>query len=398
MKTGEMVRMSDANHMDALLQGFVDGGLPGCGLKITRRGETLYEGYFGKSDLATGAPVTRASVFRQASTSKLPLYTAAMMLYEQGKFLLTDPLYEFLPEYRESTKVVRLPNGTVEIVKTDRPIIIRDILTMRCGLPYCNFPVETNDVTLRAMVKAMTPLWEKGHYTNREHVKAIAGVPLAFEPGTHWLYGFGSELTCALVEAVTGKSVDDALEEMLFRPLEMHDTRSHFFGDIERRMVKLYAMDENKKLSPLKLDFERTFLPGAENEAGWARLFATVGDYSNLMQMLACGGIFRGERILGRKTIDLIRTNVLTPGQMQDYQNPYEAGYGYGYGFRTLMDRAAGDVNGSLGAFGWTGGYGSWCEADPEEQVSIVYMHNLMPNGERYYHPRVRAAAYGMIE
>lgn len=390
--------MSTAKEMDALLRRFTEEGLPGCGLKITRHGETVYEGYFGVSDLETEKPVTQNSVFRQASTSKLPLYIAAMMLYEQGKFLLTDPLYDFLPEYRESHKVVHKNNGSTEIVKTDRPLIIRDVLTMRCGLPYCNAPAETNDVTLREMCKAMEPLWKQGHYTNREQVRAIAQVPLAFEPGTHWLYGFGSELTCALVEAVTGKSVDDALHEMLFAPLEMKDTRSHFFGDIEERMVKLYAMDEQKKLTPIRLDFEDTFLPGTEHEAGWARLFSTVPDYSNLMQMLACGGRFKGERVMGRKTIDLMRTNVLTPAQIQDYQNPYEAGYGYGYGVRTLMNRTAGDVNGSLGAFGWTGGYGSWCESDPEDGTAFVYMHNLVPNGERYYHPRIRAAAYGMID
>lgn len=390
--------MSGTKDMDALLQSFVAGGLPGCGMKITRRGKTVYEGYFGSSELETGKPLTRDAVFRQASTSKLPLYTAVMMLYEQGKFLLTDPLYEFLPEYKESTKVVRRPGGSVEIVKTDRPILIKDILTMRCGLPYCNAPAETNDITLREMAKAMQPLWEKGHFTNREQVKAISRVPLAFEPGTHWLYGFASELTCALLEAVTGMGAEAALEKMLFEPLEMKDTRAHFFGDIQQRMVKLYAMDENKTCTPVKLDFEKTFLPGEENEAGWARLFATVGDYSNLMQMLACGGTFRGERLLGRKTIDLMRTNVLTPEQLADYTNPYEAGYGYGYGVRTLMDRAEGNVNGSPGAFGWTGGYGAWCEADPSEGASFVYMHNLVPNGERYYHPRVRAVAYGLLD
>ena len=390
--------MSNAKDLDRLLQSFVDGGLPGCGLKVTQRGETVYEGYFGYADCEKKTPLTVKNVFRQASTSKLPLYVAALMLYEKGLFLLSDPLYEFLPEYRESRKVQRLPNGQVEIVKADRPLIVKDVLTMRCGLPYCNFPTETEDVTLRAMVKAMEPLWAKGHYTNREQVRAMAEVPLAFEPGTHWLYGFGSELTCALVEAVTGKGVDEALEELLFEPLEMHDTRSHFFGDIEERMVKLYAIDEENRLSPLHLPFENTFLPGEENEAGWARLFATVGDYSNLMSMLAYGGTFKGERVMGRKTIDLMRSNVLTPEQMLDYTNPYEAGYGYGLGVRTLLDRAAGGVNGSPGAFGWTGGYGSWCEADPEDGTAFVYMHNLVPNRERYYHPRVRAAVYGLVK
>lgn len=390
--------MSTVKDMDRLLQSFVDGGLPGCGLKITHRGETVYEGYFGCADLEAKTPLTSRSVFRQASTSKLPLYVAAMMLYEKGLFLLSDPLYEYLPEYRESRKAVRCGDGHFEIVKTDRPMIIKDILTMRCGLPYCNFPVETDDPTLAAMVKAMEPLWAKGHYTNREQVRAMAGVPLAFEPGTHWMYGFASELTCALVEAVTGRDVDAALEELLFEPLDMRDTRSHFFGDIQERMVKLYAIDEQNRLTPTAFPLEKTFLPGEENEMGWARLFATVGDFSNMMTMLANGGIFRGERVMGRKTIDLMRCNVLTAEQMADYTNPYEAGYGYGLGVRTLLDRAAGGVNGSPGAFGWTGGYGSWCEADPEDGTAFVYMHNMMPNRERWYHPRVRAAAYGLIE
>ena len=150
--------------------------------------------------------------------------------------------------------------------------------------------------------------------------------------------------------------------------------------------------------SSTSFPLEKTFLPGEENEMGWARLFATVGDFSNMMTMLANGGVFRGEHIMGRKTIDLMRCNVLTAEQMADYTNPYEAGYGYGLGVRTLLDRAAGGVNGSPGAFGWTGGYGSWCEADPEDGTAFVYMHNMLPNRERWYHPRVRAAAYGLIE
>lgn len=102
---------------------------------------------------------------------------------------------------------------------------------------------------------------------------------------------------------------------------------------------------------------------------------------------------------MGRKTIDLMRTNTLTETMIrEDFSNSYLAGYGYGYGVRTLMDKAAGNHNGSLGAFGWTGGSGTWAEADPSEGVSIVYMHNLQPNLEEYHHLRMRAAAYGFLD
>ncbi len=390
--------MSTVQDIDRLLTEFVDGGLPGCGLKITRREETLYEGYFGFADMKAKAPVTEKSVFRQASLSKLPLYTVLMMLYERGKFLLTDPIYHYFPEWKESRKFVKNPNGYLEIVPTLGPVTIRDVLSMKCGLPYCNFPSDTKNPTMKAMAECMKPLWERGHYTLREQIAAVSGAPLAFEPGEHWLYGFSSELAAGIIEAVCQKSIDDVFEELLFVPLDMKDTRSHFFGDIPERMVKLYQKVQEGGLMPTAIPLDDKHLPGTEYECGWARLFSTVEDYSRLMQMLANGGIYRGRRLMGRKTIDMMRANGLTPSQLKDFSDEYNAGYGYGYGVRTLLDKEKGNHNGSLGAFGWTGGFGSWCEADPSEGVSIVYMHNLIPNEEKYYHLRMRTAAYGLIE
>lgn len=390
--------MSDFSSLDKLLCNFTEHGLPGCALQIAQNGQILYEGYFGYADIEQKLPVTGKSVFRMASMSKIPLYTVMMMLYEQGKFLLTDPVSDFFPEWRHSRKFIKNPNGYVEAVPTDHPITVSDTLSMKCGLPYCNFPGETNNETLRAMQKAMQPLWDKGHYTLREQIRAMADVPLAFEPGTHYLYGFSSELAAGIIEEVCGKSIDDVFEEYLFDPLGMNDTRSHFFGDIRERMVRLYASNDDGSLTVLHTPLDDKHLPGPEHECGWARLFSTVNDYSKLMQMLACGGIYQKVRLLGRKTIDMMRSNGLNAAQLADFHDIYNAGYGYGYGVRTLIDKQKGNHNGSLGAFGWTGGFGTWCEADPSEGLSIVYMHNMMPNREIYYHHRVRAAAYGCIK
>ena len=132
---------------------------------------------------------------------------------------------------------------------------------------------------------------------------------------------------------------------------------------------------------------------------GFSRVITNCWDYTKLMQMLANGGVYNGERIMGRKTIDLMRCNTLSDEVIQrDFTNSYLAGYGYGYGVRTLMDKYAGHHNGSLGQFGWTGGSGTWAESDPSEGVSIVYMHNLQPNLEEYHHLRMRATAYGCLE
>ena len=128
--------MSTANDLDRLLQGFVDRGLPGCSLHIARKGELLYEGYFGWADIENQIPLSETHLFRQASLTKIAMYTTAMMLYEKGLFLMSDPLYEYFPEWRHSTKAVRRKNGEVEIVPTSKPITVKNILNMTCGLPY----------------------------------------------------------------------------------------------------------------------------------------------------------------------------------------------------------------------------------------------------------------------
>ena len=385
--------MSNFQTLDRLLQSFVDNGLPGCTLHVTQHGETIYEGFFGMANRETGEKITDRSIFRMASMSKLPLYTTMMILYERGEFLLSDPISRFLPEWESSRKYVRLPNGYVTTVPTSRPINISDTLSMKCGLPYCNSYGPTDNLTLRAMQRAMQPLVAKGHFTNREQVAAISTVPLACEPGERWIYGFSSELAAAIIEAVCGKGIDDVFQELLFDPLEMPSTRSRFFGDTQQRMVQLYRRESDRTLTPVNLPIDEKHLPGEEHEEGWARLFSTGSDYSHLMTMLACGGVYKGRRILGRKTIDMMRANGLPNG----LEGSYFAGYGYGYGVRTLMTHAEGS-NGSLGAFGWSGGFGTWCESDPSEELAVVYMHNMVPCEEEYYHLRVRSAVYGCLE
>jgi len=385
--------MSTFQSLDTLLQGFVENGVPGCSVCVTQHGKTLFEGYYGYSDIESGKKVDENSLFRMASMSKIPLYTTMMMLYERGKFLLTDPISRWLPEYATSVKYVRSPNGYVTTAPTQRPINVSDVLSMKCGLPNL-FPGETNNLTLRAMQKAIAPLNERGYYTNREHVAAMANVPLACEPGEKWIYGFSCELAAAIIEAVCDKGIDEVFQEFLFDPLEMESTRSRFTGNDKERLVTMYARHEDKTLTPMNSALDSKHEPGPENEMGWARLFSNVKDYSHLLSMLACGGEWNGRQIMGRKTIDMMRANGLA-GEIGD--SPYNAGYGYGYGVRTLITNAQGS-NAGLGSFGWTGGFGTWCEADPSDGVGIVYMHNMAPNYEHYYHLRVRNTAYGCIE
>lgn len=399
--------MADFKDLDALLQKYVDDGLPGCGCVIAKNGETLYEKYFGWADVENGVPLAQQHVFRQASLTKVAMYTMAMMLYEQGKFLMTDPLYEYFPEWRHSTKAVSRPDGGVDIVPVDNPITIKNIMNMTCGLPYHMIMGVTPVVghpTALAMSQAMQPLLDKGYYTLREQIKAASQVPLAFEPGTRWLYGFASELTAGLLEVICGKSAEEVLKEQLFEPLGMDSTANFTFDGLEERLVKNYhlakgeSLGEEGALTIPPAEFDAKFVGPLGTVPGFSRVITNCKDYTNLVQMLACGGVYQGKRIMGRKTIDLMRTNTLSEQLLrEDFTNNYLAGYGYGYGVRTLMNRYAGHHGGNLGCFGWTGGSGTWCEADPDEGVSIVYMHNLQPNLEEYHHLRMRAVAYGCL-
>jgi len=399
--------MSDFKHLDHLLQKYVDDGLPGCSCIIAKKGEILYENYFGWADIENKKPLTGENVFRQASLTKVAMYTVAMMMYEQGKFLMSDPLYNYFPEWRSSTKMVCRKNGDVDIVPVDHPITIKNIMTMTCGLPYDMIMGETpvQHPVSNAMAMAMAPLRENGYYTLREQIRAVSQAPLAFEPGTRWLYGFASELTAGLLEVIGGKPAEQVIKEMLFEPLGMDSSANFTFGDIPERLVRNYYLKQGKRLG----DPDALMVPSAEHDAkfvgplgtvpGFARVITNCRDYTKLMQMLANGGVYNGKRIMGRKTIDLMRTNTLTDTMIrEDFSNSYLAGYGYGYGVRTLMNPYEGQHNGSAGAFGWTGGSGTWAEADPSEGVSIVYMHNLQPNLEEYHHLRMRATAYGCLE
>ncbi|MDO4514739.1 MAG: serine hydrolase domain-containing protein [Lachnospiraceae bacterium] len=398
--------MSDFKDLDQLLQKYVDDGLPGCGMIICKKGEVLYENYCGWADKENGVKLTADHVFRQASLTKIAMYTTAMMLYEQGRFLMSDPLYEYFPEFRHSTKIVQHANGCMEEVPVDKPITIKQIFNMTCGLPYemiiGGLPVSHPTAT--AMAREMKELRAKGYFTLRDQIKAAARVPLTFEPGSRFLYGFASELTAGLLEVLCDKPAELVIKEMLFEPLEMNSSANFLFGDLESRLVKDYYLKPGKNLG----DEDALYVPGPEHARmfvgplgtvpGFSRVITNCRDYTRLMQMLCNGGKYKGEQIIGRKTIDLIRTNTI-PSEIlaEDFSNNYLAGYGYGYGMRTLMDKYAGQHNGSLGQFGWTGGSGTWAECDPAEGLSICYMHNLQPNLEEYHHLRMRAVAYGCL-
>ena len=385
--------MADFKELSRLLEEILEQGPAGCGCAVARNGEILFEEYHGVKDLESGEPITADSVYRQYSTTKVAVCTGAMMLLERGKFLLNDPIYEYFPEWKDTMVAQPEEDGSYRVRPAKRPILIRDCFSMAMGIGYGG-----TDYTHQAAEKVRAQLRANvGEYTLQQEIKAMAEVPVAFDPGTHWLYGFGHELVAGLIEVVSGKGVGQFLKEELFEPLDMKNTGYHYFGDIRERMVTTYLLKEDGSREASRY-FQRDelFEPEAKYEGGGAGLFSTVRDYLALTQMLACGGEYQGRKIMGRKTIDLMRCNQLNEQQLKEFRNPYLEGYGYGCGVRTLMDPSAG-VNSSVGEFGWTGMLGSYVSIDPAEKLSLVYMHNLFPNREAYIHPRIRNIVYGVL-
>jgi CubicO group peptidase (beta-lactamase class C family) len=386
--------MAKFDDLSRLLEQFVKNGPAGCGCAVAKDGKTLYEGYFGYADLEDKKPVTEDTVYRLFSMTKVVICTAAMMLFERGKFLLNEPLYEYFPEYRDTHIYVNRPNGNVEIRKAQNPMLIKHAFMMAVGMPYTfgNFP------TAKEMEKVKEELTKKhGKYDIVTEVRAMGSVPVAFEPGTHWLYGYGHDIVAALIQVVSGKTVGQFLQDEIFDPLGMKDTGYRFRDGIENRMISIYKREENGEMKKIPGFLDVFHQPDAIYEMGGAGLYSTVKDYLKFSQMLANGGVYNGQRIIGRKTIDLMRANHLTDEQLKDFRNSYLAGYGYGLGVRTLMSTAEGHSNGSIGEFGWTGALGTYVSIDPQEGFSLVYMHQMMPNMEEYHHLRVRAVANGCL-
>jgi CubicO group peptidase (beta-lactamase class C family) len=232
--------------------------------------------------------------------------------------------------------------------------------------------------------------------TTREVARRLAAVPLAFDPGTHWMYGLSHDILGALIEEISGVTVGVYLKDTIFDPLGMHDTGFHLQPSEQGRLASYYA-HKNGVIQHKITESDVQYAPGSLYESGGAGLLSTLGDYLRFAGALANGGALNGARILGRKTIDLLRADCLSEEQKRDYNWPYLRGYSYGLGVRTLVDIAAAGANGSLGEFGWCGMAGTWTLIDPAEKLAAVYMHQLSPNLESERQPRLRAAIYAGV-
>ncbi len=391
------------DNLKNLLDGFVnDGYAPGNTILVYLGDNEVFRYTCGHADLEGRVALSGKEHFNMYSCSKIATVTAALQLLEQGKFLLSDPLYEYIPEYK--TMYVKTPEG--EIVKAEKHIKIQNIFNMTAGLTY--------NVDTPAVEKAMR--LTDGKMDNITVAKCLAEDPLAFEPGERFLYSLCHDVLSALVEIVSGKKFRDYVKENIFDPLGMTQSAYHLNDELRSKMAPQYRfvplgkeeefnLVEAQKNGTAKdgyfidVGIQRgSKLQGPEFDSGGAGIISTADDYTKLAAALANMGLgLNGERILSPRTVELMRTNTLTEEQLKTFDWKQLVGYGYGQGVRTMMDVAQGGSLSSIGEFGWGGAAGATVFADPSIRLAAVYLKHTLNPREAYYMPRLRNALYSCL-
>lgn len=313
---------------------------------VARHGKIANFEALGYSDREKKIPMNKNDIFVLMSMTKPIASTALMMQYEQGKFLLTDPISQWLPEFAHMKAKVPDGQGGFKLIDA-RPITVRHILTHTAGLPALGSPEA------RAMAGATTV---------RERVKLMATQPLAFQPGDKWEYGYATDVVAALAEILSGQNMDDYFREHIFKPLGMTDTYYNVPEAKWDRRPTVYSPKDDGTIEPRP----RTNPTPTALFGGVAGLSGTPLDYFRFAQMILNGGEYNGVRILSPKTIDTMISNQIGDGIPVTIKGP---GYGFGLGFSVLMDSGKAAESLTPGTFGWGGAWGTYFFIDPTEDM-----------------------------
>jgi len=375
------VSLERLERYDQFLQQEVDAGrIPGAVALVTREGQVVHHAALGYHDMTDKSPMAMDDLFYIQSMTK-PIITAAfMMLYEEGRFLLTDPVSRYLPAFKE-LKVAKDPEAGKdgETVPLKRAITIADLLTHTAGFSHGLGRTKLDREVFEQQY--MQP-----HANIQSRVEALLQLPLIGQPGEQWYYSSAPDVLSVLIEQFSGMPTDEFLQKRIFRPLGMNDTGYNVPKDDQARVVPLHHLDDSGAL--VRTDFQ----PKMESNTIWSgvnALFSTPADYMKFCQMLLNGGEFNGQRLLSRKTVELMTLN--HTGNL--YQAP---GYGYGYGFAVATDVAATNLLGSEGVFYWSGAYNTHFFIDPVEKIIAIFMTQTEPH-DFFYHQKLRQFVYQAV-
>ena len=390
-------------RVDAALKPYIDNKqLAGAVVAIARKNKTVYMKSFGAADIDSNKAMTNNAIFRIASMTKPVTSVAVMMLYEEGKFLLDDPIAKFIPEFKEP-KVLSADGTTVP---AKREITIRDLLRHTSGISYRFWGKPVAEVYEKAGIfDGLAPT----EGTIADMTKRIAAQPLHSQPGEAFEYGLNTDVLGYLVELISGMPLDRFFKERIFNPLKMPDTQFYVSDAQRNRVVSLYTPGEKGGLAKSpdaptrwgQLIFSPAVPYGTQRTyfSGGGGLTSTAGDYLRFTQMFLNGGQLDGKRLLSRKSVELMAMNHIGDISVWTYVPPGAAGnlgdkFGLGFGVRSDVGM---NELGSTGEYMWAGIFNTRFWIDPKEKLAIVMMGQIIPRNPDI-EAKVHAAVYQAIQ
>ena len=376
-KTQATLSPERLKRVDRVLQQYIDENrIPGAVALVLRDGKPVYERAVGWSDKEAGRRMTMDTIFRIASQTKAITSTAILMLVEDGKIGLNEPVGHFIPTFAKTTVAVKDGSG-VKIVPAKRPITIHDLLTHTAGISYGTDP----QVAALYEPKGLGPAAGSGWYTADKDepicltMERLGTLPFVSQPGEAYVYGYNTDILGCVVEKASGLPLDAFVRTRITEPLGLKDTR-FFVPPAERaRLAAVYASGGDGKYvrAPEGSKGQGSYVDGPRKSfAGGAGLTSTARDYARFLETIRNDGALGGVRILAPRTAQLMHTN--QSGTLHS-----ASGLGFGYGFETV-DRYGASGLAGVGAFGWGGAYGTTYQVDTQSRMVIVLMLQLMPN------------------
>ncbi|HTG18538.1 MAG TPA: serine hydrolase domain-containing protein [Reyranella sp.] len=380
-----MSKTRSARLHDALAAHVSRGAMPGLVALVSRRGETHVEA-IGRQSFESDTPMRRDTIFRIASMTKPITAAATLILVEQCKLRLDDPVDEFLPELADRRVLKSLEGPVDDTVPARRPISARDLLTFTFGLGAVLVWPARHPIQKAVAEAGLSPGPSQPDFSADDFMKRLGSLPLIYQPGERWLYHTGADVLGVLIARASGQSFADFLRDHLFEPLDMRDTGFHVPTDKLDRLAGAYRMDPQKK--------QLTFFDDARNSrwskppafaAGGSGLVSTVDDFLAFYRMLLNKGLHGRDRILSRPAVELMMSDQLTAEQRRGAELFFGNGASWGMGGAVVTRRT--DLFTTPGRYGWDGGYGTSGHLDPaEDMVGILMTQRMM---EQPQPPRV---------
>ncbi|WP_310541204.1 serine hydrolase domain-containing protein [Phenylobacterium sp.] len=377
--------------------------IAGCQIAVSRHGHQAYLKSFGSMDLERNKPMMDDAIFRIYSMTKPITSIALMTLYEKGYFQLNDPVSRFVPSWKNHSVWVSGEGDSMVTEALKRPVSFKDVLSHTGGFTYGGgLPGVGDQHPVDKIYRGLKVRSAGSNDTMMEFLDKLGQVPLLYQPGERWMYSLATDICGALVEVVSGKPFAQYLQEEIFGPLGMKDTSFFVSPDKIDRFCANYQRGPDKKLKVIDDPATSAFAKEPGFKSGGGGLTGTIADYMRFCEMLRRGGELDGHRVIGPRTLEMMHMNHLAGGKdltqmaIGGFSETANEGVGFGLGFASTMSQTQTATLGT-GDYYWGGAASTIFWVDPKEDLSVVFMTQLMPSGTFNFRGQLKSLIYSAI-